>query len=143
MIRHQAERLHASAVALGREAVVVLGRAGSGKSCLCLELMAFGATLVGDDQVILDAEGARLLVRPAENLAGLIEARGIGILTADHLDEAEVKLFVDLDKTASERCPPPQSRSYLGLTRPCVHMSQISSFPAAILQYLRSGRAEV
>ena len=63
------------------------------------------AKLVGDDRVHLEAAGGRLLVRPADQLAGLIELRGVGILHRDHEPCAVVGLVVDLAAPDAERLP--------------------------------------
>ena len=68
--------VHASAVLVGPRAVLIRGPAGSGKSRLALALIQAGGTalpftrLIGDDRVHLEATHGRLLVRPAETLAG-------------------------------------------------------------------------
>ena len=79
--------MHASAVLVGARAVLIRGPSGAGKSRLALELIQAAqaggllfARLVGDDRVHLEAAGGRLLVRPAQALAGLIEVRGLGIV---------------------------------------------------------------
>jgi HPr kinase/phosphorylase len=86
----QSATVHASAVLVGARAVLIRGPSGSGKSRLALELIERRAPaslpshgLVGDDRVHLEAAGGRLLVRPAEALAGLIEVRGVGLLRLD------------------------------------------------------------
>src|ERR1700691_4997428 len=95
--------VHASAVLVGARAVLIRGPSGSGKSRLALELIESArsgsllfARLVGDDRVYLQAAGGRLLVRPADALAGLIEVRGVGILRLPHEPSAVVGLVVDL-----------------------------------------------
>lgn len=134
--------LHASAVALEGRAVLLMGASGSGKSSLSLSLMAFGASLVGDDRVQIEAVDDALYVRPAPNLAGLIEARGIGILRAAYSGRAEVALAVDLDQTETRRLPDARMTHLLGIGVPCIHKGAFPTFPAAILQYLKAGRAE-
>ena len=104
--------VHASAVLVGARAVLIRGPSGSGKSRLAWELIeaarggavAF-ARLVGDDRVHLQAAGSRLLVRPNDALAGLIELRGVGIVRRDHEACAVVGLVVDLAATDAERLP--------------------------------------
>jgi len=104
--------VHASAVLVGARAVLIRGPSGSGKSRLAWELIdaarggavAF-ARLVGDDRVHLQAAGGRLLVRPNDALAGLIELRGVGIVRRDHEACAVVGLVVDLAATDAERLP--------------------------------------
>jgi len=108
--------VHASAVLVGARAVLIRGPSGSGKSRLALELIESArsgsplfARLVGDDRVHLQAAGGRLLVRPADTLAGLIEVRGLGILRLPHEPSAVVGLVVDL-AAAAERLPDAQER---------------------------------
>jgi len=48
-------------------------------------------------------------VRPARELAGLIEIRGLGIRRCDFADEAIVGLVVDLGAADAERLPPPEA----------------------------------
>lgn len=104
--------VHASAVLVGARAILIRGPSGAGKSRLAWELIEAGrsgavgfARLVGDDRVHLRAAGGRLLVSPAETLAGLIELRGIGILRRDHEACAVVGLVVDLAAADAERLP--------------------------------------
>jgi HPr kinase/phosphorylase len=104
--------VHASAVLAGARAVLIRGPSGAGKSRLALELIAAARTgqlrfarLVGDDRVHLDSAGGRLLVRPADALAGMIELRGTGILRLPHEACAIVGLVVDLAAADAERLP--------------------------------------
>ena len=49
------------------------------------------------------------MVRPAPELAGLIEIRGLGIRRCDFVSEAVVGLVVDLAADDAERLPPPEA----------------------------------
>ncbi len=104
--------IHASAVLVGDRAVLVRGPSGAGKSRLVLELIWAGqagpldaAMLVGDDRVFLEVRDGRLWVRPAPELAGLIEVRGLGIRRVDHAVAAVVGWVVDLDAHDAARLP--------------------------------------
>jgi len=104
--------VHASAVLVGNRAVLIRGPSGSGKSHLAFDLILAGrsgqlptAVLVGDDRVHLDTAGEQLWVRPAVELAGLIEIRGLGIRRCDFVSEAMVGLVVDLAAVDAERLP--------------------------------------
>ena len=104
--------VHASAVLVGDRAVLIRGPSGSGKSRLAFELILAGrsgqvpsAILVGDDRVRLDTSGGKLIVRPAPELAGLIEVRGLGIRRIEHIGEAPVGLVVDLGADDAARLP--------------------------------------
>jgi serine kinase of HPr protein (carbohydrate metabolism regulator) len=107
-----APTIHASAVLVGARAVLIRGPAGSGKSRLALALIQNGGSaalsftrLVGDDRVHVEAAHGRLLVRPAEALAGLIEVRGVGIRRLPYEPLAVAGLVVDLAAVDSERLP--------------------------------------
>jgi HPr kinase/phosphorylase len=52
-----------------------------------------------------------LWVRPAPELAGLIEVRGLGIRRCEFTAAAVVGLVVDLAAADAERLPPPESLS--------------------------------
>ena len=79
---------------IGRQAgevgILIRGPSGAGKSRLAFDLILAGRAgqipptqLVGDDRLLLAAEDGRLVVRPAAELEGLIEIRGLGIRRCD------------------------------------------------------------
>ncbi len=112
--------LHASAVAVGGQAALITGVAGSGKSTLVMEMIGLGAELIADDRAELKRREGEILVRPPAAIAGLIEARGIGLIRMPFLDTAPVRLIVDLDGAASERLPDLPSRDLLGTSCPVI-----------------------
>lgn len=136
--------IHASAVAAGPDGrgVLIVGASGRGKSALALNLMALGACLVGDDRIHLRREGDRIILFPHEALRGMIEARGIGLLRAVIRPSAPLALIVDLDSVETARLPPKRSRRVLGLRIDLLHGIDNTCFPAALLQYLHSGRVD-
>ena len=91
-----AVRLHATCVAIGEHAVLLIGASGSGKSDLALRLIDRGATLVSDDQTLLTVVDGTLVAAPPATIAGLIEVRGIGIVPLPHRATAPVALAVRL-----------------------------------------------
>jgi HPr kinase/phosphorylase len=116
MTKAQGASVHASAVLVGDRAVLIRGPSGAGKSHLAFDLILAGrsgqippAVLVGDDRVHLETNGGQLMVRPARELAGLIEIRGLGIRRCDFAEEAIVGLVIDLDALDAERLPPPKA----------------------------------
>ncbi|MBQ1203352.1 MAG: HPr kinase/phosphatase C-terminal domain-containing protein [Loktanella sp.] len=133
------ETRHASCVAWADRAVVILGAAGQGKSGLALQLMALGCTLVADDRVILRRDGDMLIAACPPAIAGLIEARGVGILTAKTQPKAQVVLVVDLNETEAKRLPDRRWTRISGLDLPLIARVDVPHFAAIILQLLRSG----
>jgi len=98
--------IHATAVLVGAKAALIRGPSGSGKSRLALRLLQSLplARLVGDDRVHLETKNGRLLVRPAKELAGLLEIRGRGIRQLPFEPAAVVGFIVDL-AAETERMP--------------------------------------
>lgn len=132
------ETLHASCVAWEGRALLILGASGAGKSSLALELVALGAALVADDRVALRREGERVIAAPPPALAGMIEARGLGLLRMPHLSAAAVTLALDLDGVETARMPPRRTTLLLGAAVPfIVRPDPLSA--AAILAVLRHG----
>jgi len=95
-------RIHGSCVAKDGDAILLIGPPGSGKSDLALRLLSLGFELVADDQVdIMDG----IASCPIE-LAGLLEARGIGIVRLPYRPDARLALVVELTGSA-DRLPYP------------------------------------
>ena len=134
--------IHASCVAWQGRAALIRGASGRGKSSLALELMAFGATLVADDRVVLQAGPGGITASAPDPLSGLIEARGIGLLNAEAARPASVVVVVDLDHEESTRLPEPREAELLGQSLPLLHTVKSPHFAAALLQYLKAGRRE-
>ena len=103
-------RMHGSCVAKNGDAILLVGPPGSGKSDLALRLLSRGFELVADDQVdILDG----IASCPTE-LAGLLEARGIGIVRLPYQPKARLALVVELNPFG-ERLPHPVQHTDLHL----------------------------
>ena len=64
------------------------------------------------------------MVRPARELAGLIEIRGLGIRRIEHVGEAVVGLVVDLG-----RCPTPSGCLRRKRSPPRLMVSNYREFP--------------
>src|SRR6185312_15264087 len=67
------------------------------------------ARLVADDRVHVEAHAGHLLLRPAPELAGLLEIRGLGIRRLPHEALAVAGLVIDLAAPDAERLPGAQS----------------------------------
>ena len=131
-------RLHASSVAIDGRALLIRGTSGSGKSALALDLIALGATLVADDQVDLTAQDNGLTAAPTDSLAGLIEARGLGLLRLPFSAPATVTTLLDLDTQPAPRLPARETETLCGVTLERI-ARPFPLRPAAIFLVMRHG----
>lgn len=135
-------QMHGTVVALDGRGVIILGPSGAGKSTLALQLMAVGADLVADDRVDLcDRNGVLHASAPAA-IAGRIEARGIGILSAQPLRWAALCLAVDLGAAESDRLPTQRRQKIMEVWLPLVLGPYRPHLYAGIRQLLLSGRCD-
>lgn len=132
--------VHGTAVAGPAGGVLILGASGAGKSGLALRLIALGARLVADDRVVLSREEGQIVARPPDALAGLIEARGIGLLAAAPLAQAPVGLVVDLDQAPAARLPQPATIAYHGTSVELIFGHAVPNLDAALTIWMQNGR---
>jgi HPr kinase/phosphorylase len=102
--------LHASAVRIGGQALIIRGASKAGKSSLALALVeastpARPVTLIGDDRVILSRVGADVRVSPHPRIAGMIEKRGYGIVSLPYALNVVLAGAVDLQLDPGEALP--------------------------------------
>lgn len=108
---------NASCVAIDGRALIIEGKPGTGKSSLALALIETGAQLIGDDGVTLDAKGDRLIAAPPPRIAGLIEVRGVGLVTLP-TTSAPVALAIVLTEHAPRLPEGPSEASWCGIAVP-------------------------
>lgn len=129
---------HGSAVATGGRAVLILGRAGAGKTTLALEMIALGAGLVADDRVLVTRDGkSGVTVEVPPGLAGLAEVRGFGLIRLPAHGPAPLALVADLDAAEPERMPPRRYRDLSGVACPvmlCKGRTGLAAVLTCILQ---------
>ncbi|MEO0693709.1 MAG: HPr kinase/phosphatase C-terminal domain-containing protein [Pseudomonadota bacterium] len=134
--------VHATSIVYANRALIITGPSGSGKSALALHLMALGAVLIADDQTRITAtlDGPPMASCPPA-LRGLIEARGLGILTTSPAKPAPVAAIVDLSQAEATRLPPERTQDLLGWPVPLFHKVETDHFAPALLLYLKGGRS--
>jgi serine kinase of HPr protein (carbohydrate metabolism regulator) len=115
--------------------VLIEGPPGAGKSDLAIRTLAQGFQLVADDRVALWVSAGRLFGRAPEALAGLLEVRGLQVVTVAALPLAEVALAVRYG--TPERIPDPAFTELLGVSVPLIELDlREASAPAKLSRAL-------
>jgi HPr kinase/phosphorylase len=135
--------LHATGVVVEGKGVLLIGPSGSGKSRLALELIGLGAQLICDDRVRLSSQDGRLYAHAVDTIAGMIEARGFGVLNCPHIARHSVEAVIDLQPQESARFPKDEFITLRGLIFPKFNFKGKFTPAAAIHLWARYGRAEV
>jgi HPr kinase/phosphorylase len=129
--------VHGTAISLAGRAALIRGSSGSGKSDLALRclmqvstpLVPEAASLVADDQVLVEPTDDKLFVSSPSSIRDLLEVRGIGVLRVPAIDKAELVLLVDLvPPTLVERFPdPPKRLDLLGVSLPVLNLTSFEN----------------
>tara|TARA_B100001179_G_scaffold227287_1_gene209600 strand:- start:1397 stop:1858 length:462 start_codon:yes stop_codon:yes gene_type:complete len=101
-----------TAVAIEGRGLLIAGEPGAGKSSLALALIDRGATLIGDDGLIIDDEAGYPLACPPKTTRGLLEVRNVGLVEFSPCD-APVALVLQLT-TLAPRYPMELATTTLG-----------------------------
>jgi len=132
-----AEMLHATTVAVNGKGILIIGPSGSGKSSLALQLIALGAVLVADDQTCVTSQGPLLVASAPPTIAGMIEAREVGLIKTPQAGPTPLYLVVDMGRLERQRLPQDHTLVIAGHPLPCLHKSENAHFPSAVLLYIK------
>ncbi|MFV0644678.1 MAG: HPr kinase/phosphorylase [Sphingomonadaceae bacterium] len=127
--------VQASCVAIGERAILIEGVPASGKSSLALSLIDRGAVLVGDDGVMLERDGNRIMASPPPNIRGLLEIRNVGLVPFP-VTKAPLALIIRIDKSAPRHRDMPENRDISGCQIPLIPL-----YPAGAIMALRAEQA--
>jgi len=153
--RELSSQVHGSCVEIDGRGALFVGKSGSGKSGLALDLISRGARLVGDDQITLSISDGRVVATAARimnaaesssfpNLvetstaSGRIEARLFGILETPATEQTNLRLVVDLDQPEHRRLPSARSIVFNSVRLPLLYGRNVPNLAAAICVFLRS-----
>lgn len=144
------ETVHGSCLVVGEAGVLIRGEAGAGKSTLLRRLllqartMGLFACLVSDDRTRLEARNARLVARPVEAIAGLIEARGIGLTRQTFEPAAVLHLLIDISRDEPMRYPEEVDRqaNLCGVMLPRIRIG-IDAFSEDMILGLLTGTCDI
>ncbi len=143
--------VHGTAIAFHDDGILLRGAPGAGKSSLALQLIdtdGFGtghdplrAVLIADDQVCITQSASGPSLSAPKVLAGLLEIRGIGIVTVPYRLHARLVMAVDLvSKDIIQRLPDPASTDIGGQVLP---LFRIDAHEPAAAARLRSAYCSV
>ena len=122
MIRHAG--LIARRMAGAWRGALIEGPSGVGKSDLALRAVDQGFSLVADDRTLVFLSNGKLFGRAPDALAGLIEARGVGVLSQPCRPFCRIDLLVRcVDRPqAVERLPDPVFEVIEGVSTPVLQL---------------------
>jgi HPr kinase/phosphorylase len=140
------QSVHANAIVIAEQGVLIRGPSGAGKSALSLALIEAAsltgrfAALVADDRVRLSATNGRLIARGVAGFEGRIERRGAGIVTTRRESAVVIRLVVDLAPRGQRlpRWPEPgrETATILGVQAPRVDLDLTTGLAAGALHVL-------
>lgn len=142
--------IHAALIALDEKGLLLMGPSGAGKSDLALRLinrppmpplLNAPPELVADDRVVLERRGEQLIGTAPEPLKGLLEVRGIGIISLPFKSEVEISLAIELGAPEKrQRLPetPLETVTLEGVALPLLHLGPFeASAPEKLLLAMR------
>ena len=112
--------MHASCVDVNGSGVLIVGRSGSGKSSLAINLLALGSKLVADDQCELVRINNGFSISKPFSLPKRIEIRGVGLVSVPMVKETSLDWVVNMDEVEKERMPTPRFTEIGGFRVPTV-----------------------
>jgi serine kinase of HPr protein (carbohydrate metabolism regulator) len=140
--------IHGTAVAIGTTGLLLLGPSGSGKSSMALGLITAArqlghfAALVSDDQVYLQTKNGQVIAHAPKTIAGLIELRGSGVASIDHIEAAVLEFAVELIDVTGENRVPETNRTFspdTTISLPLLSLDRLATDPFARFSALRPG----
>ena len=132
--------LYATSIEISGKALIILGKSGSGKSNLAINLISLGANLISDDQTNLQKRDEKVFASAPLNLPPLLEARGIGLLTPPIAKAAPIAFLVNMSEQSGERIPERiKTRILLGVSFQEYLIGGINSPAASIFLLMRYG----
>ena len=135
--------LHAGLVALRVQGrwlgALITGSSGLGKSDLMVRAFETGFRLVADDRTVVWASDGLAFGRAPQALDGLIELRGLGVVSEPALPLTEIGLVVRCEQEPPERMPEPELDLVAGLPTPVLRLTALEASAPAKLGRALSG----
>jgi len=132
--------VYGSAIAVGGRGFLIRGASGSGKSGLVLQMMALGADLISDDQVIMERSAGTITMSAPQTLVGKIEARFVGILNVPSRQNVVLNHVIDLDVDSQAQLPQLQYCEVLGLRIDLINGRNVPNLASILMIFGRTER---
>ncbi len=137
MNAQNADIVRGTCVLVEGQGVLLQGPSGAGKSDLALRLLDSGCKLVADDYVRIEVENGALLASPPPTIAGLLEVRGLGILSVPFAERAPLNAIVMcVEPETVPRLPESQTVRIHGISLPRYALAPFEPSAAAKLRAL-------
>lgn len=118
------KNIHATALKIKTKGIIILGSSGKGKSDLALRLILNQkAKLIADDRVDIEVSSKKIMASAPKNIQGLLEVRGVGIVSVGFVKKAKINMVVSLDAEKTERMPEPEFYDFSGVKVPLVRIN--------------------
>lgn len=127
--------IHATAIAVAGNGVLLTGPSGSGKSDLALRLIDRGARLISDDAVSINVADGTLMLATAPNIEGKMEVRGIGICDVEAMSPVPLRLVVELCADIPRMPPEGLTTKILDFDVPFVRLAPFEASAPIKLEY--------
>ena len=124
--------MHASCVDVNGSGILIVGRSGSGKSSLAINLLALGSKLVADDQCELVRKDDGFRISKPASLPKSIEIRGVGLVSVPIVKETSLDWVVNMDEVEKERMPTPRFTEIGGFRVPTVFGKEMDGLASRI-----------
>lgn len=138
------ETVHATAVIVGADGVLIRGASGAGKSALALLLIERGARLIADDRLTLSSVHGRIVASASSAIAGKIELRGRGLVSVPYEQSGVIRLVADIvEEEGLERMPEPHhlTTTLLGVALPRQPVPRATEYAARLVEAALAGSA--
>lgn len=131
--------VHATSVHVGGRGLLIIGPSGAGKSSLALQMIALGATLVGDDGTRVTPKGGGIELASPPNISGMIEARGLGLMQIPYAERSDLFAVLNLraDVSMTPRLPPKREIELFEIPIPLLTAALTPSLASALVLALK------
>ena len=114
-------RIHASAIKYNKCGILIRGESGAGKSTLASLLMnnakerGLKTILISDDIVEINRRKDKIIASAPENIFGLMEIRGFGVIKIEAIQSAPIECVLDIVEAAKLKRMPEDTELYTDL----------------------------